>query len=546
MTSSRKVKLQDRGTPEPKPSRKVVLDELLRSLQDLVTNELAVDVPLDDVPSPIAAPVAAAQPVFESPPTLPEPKAPKAAAPAKGAAALPDPTATEANPRPERANRGIEPAAAAVVREPEPEPPDLIVEELVAEPVASPAEIAPTSAPDSRPAVAPAARTNRPAAVVKPETAKPASKSKPLELAIESGPILPAPECKPTGSAAVVEPQPAKPTPKSRPLELAIESDPAAPAPERKPAAPAAVVEPETRNSAGKSSLKPAIEPEAAAPPPERKAAAPAADPATTARPRRGRLGDTVVITPPRDIPPPPKAAPQRGGRQAVVETPVPAEGLQQQLPYLDVSPSPDGNTPDSSLLVEPDGEIPHLPVADKADPRTPSARGGAHTDHDLLAESEIEIPDLPSTGFMTASPAVPSPLDRAGSMATDGPDELPDLDDSAVPTTVPAKPTALSVVDDDTGPSDIPLLEDAIDLDEHIELATPKPPATANPTAPRPAGTDPRRLAIQLAARLNVDLRREGKPVLGSDVIAKLARLLEESLAKGAPNMENTRPKKL
>lgn len=524
MTSSRKVKLQDRGTPEPKPSRKVVLDELLRSLQDLVTNELAVDVPLDDVPSPVAA----AQPVFESPPALPEPKAPKAAAPAKGAAALPDPTATEENPRPERANRGIEPAAAAVVREPEPEPPDLIVEELVAEPVASPAEIAPTSAPDSRPAVAPAARTNRPAAVVKPETAKPASKSRPLELAIESGPILPAPERKPAGPAAVVEPQPAKPAPKSRPLELAIESDPAAPAPERKPAAPAAVVEPE-----------------AAAPPPKRKAAASAADPATTARPRRGRLGDTVVITPPRDIPPPPKAAPQRGGRQAVVETPVPAGGLQQQLPYLDVSPSPDGNTPDSSLRVEPEGEIPHLPVADKVAPQTPAARGGAHTDHDLPAELEIEIPDLPSTGFMTASPAVPSPLDRAGSMATDGPDELPDLDYSAVPTTVPAKPTALSVVDDDTGPSDIPLLEDAIDLDEHIELASPKPPAPATPTAPRPTGGDPRRLAIQLAARLNVDLRREGKPVLGSDVIAKLARLLEESLAKGAPNMENTRPKK-
>ena len=520
MTSSRKVKLQDRGTPEPKPSRKVVLDELLRSLQDLVTNELAVDVPLDDIPAPIAT---------------------KAAAPPPG----PTAAVTVSNAR--TAAPAIEPRTTPAVREPEPEPPDLIVEELVAEPVASPAKIAPTptSAPDSRPAVAPAARTSRPAAVVKPETATPASKSKPLELAIESGPILPAPERKPAAPAAVDEPQPAKPAPKSRPLELAIEPDPVAPAPERKPAAPAAVVEPETKNPARKSSLKLAIEPAAAVPPPEGKTAAPAADPATTARPRRGRLGDTVVMTPPRDIPPPPKGAPRRGGRQAVVETPVPAEGLQQQLPYLDVSPSPDGNTPDSSLLVEPEGQIPHLPVADKVAPRTPAARGGAHTDHDLPAESAIEIPDLPSTGFMTASPAVPSPLDRAGSMATDGPDELPDLDYSAVPTTVPAKPTALSVVDDDTGPSDIPLLEDAIDLDEHIELATPKPPAPPMPTAPRPTDGDPRRLAIQLAARLNVDLRREGKPVLGSDVIAKLARLLEESLAKGAPNMENTRPKK-
>jgi hypothetical protein len=166
--------------------------------------------------------------------------------------------------------------------------------------------------------------------------------------------------------------------------------------------------------------------------------------------------------------------------------------------------------------------------------------------DYDLLAESAIEIPDLPSAGLMTTGPSIPAPTDRTNTLATDGPDELPDLDHSAAPPAAPTRPTALSVVDDDTGPSDIPLLEDAIDLDEHIELSTPKPAAApARRTAPPSAGNDPRRLAIQLAARLNVDLRREGKPVLGSDVIAKLARLLEESLAKGAPNMENTRPKK-
>ncbi len=514
MTSTRKVKLQDRGTPEPKPSRKVVLDELLRSLQDLVTHELAVDVSLDESPAPIAAPaiaVATAPPAVE-PPAPPEPNVSSAAAA----------------------------RATAAVHEPEPEPPDLIVEELVAEPVASP------TAPDSVPAVAAATKTRPPTAVVEPETAKPTPKSKPLELAIESGPIAPASERKAAAPAPVVEPQSTKAAPKSRPLELAIESGPVAAAPERKPAGAAAVVEPETAKPARKSRPQElTIEPEVVAPPAERKAPAPAPNPATGTRPQRNKLGDTVVLTRPRDLPPPPKATPKRGGRQAVVETPVPPEGLQQQLPYLDVSPSPAGSTPDSALLVEPEVDIPQRPVADKVAPQAPAAKGGAHIDHDLLAETEIEIPDLPSTGFMTASPAVPSPLDRAGSMTTDGPDELPDLDHSAVPATVPAKHTALSVVDDDTGPSDIPLLEDAIDLDEHIELATPKPPAPATPTAPRPTGGDPRRLAIQLAARLNVDLRREGKPVLGSDVIAKLARLLEESLAKGASNMENTRPKK-
>jgi hypothetical protein len=46
------------------------------------------------------------------------------------------------------------------------------------------------------------------------------------------------------------------------------------------------------------------------------------------------------------------------------------------------------------------------------------------------------------------------------------------------------------------------------------------------------------------VAARLNVELRKQGKRGLASDVIAHLAHLLEDALAKGRANMENSPPK--
>ena len=47
-------------------------------------------------------------------------------------------------------------------------------------------------------------------------------------------------------------------------------------------------------------------------------------------------------------------------------------------------------------------------------------------------------------------------------------------------------------------------------------------------------------KLAIQVAARLNVEMRRGGKRGLNSDVITHLARILEEALAQAASNSEN------
>jgi hypothetical protein len=94
----------------------------------------------------------------------------------------------------------------------------------------------------------------------------------------------------------------------------------------------------------------------------------------------------------------------------------------------------------------------------------------------------------------------------------------------------------------------DIPVLEEVVeetDTDEIDQEMDPDSDIDAMGFAPLAANLPPadaaHRLAVQVAARLNVELRKSGQTGLNSDVITRLARLLEEALAKAAPNMENT-----
>src|SRR3970040_1752516 len=60
MSPTRKPKPPDKGPPpEHKPSRKVALEEVMRSLQDLVSNELAIEPEKQPGESEPAAPVKA-------------------------------------------------------------------------------------------------------------------------------------------------------------------------------------------------------------------------------------------------------------------------------------------------------------------------------------------------------------------------------------------------------------------------------------------------------------------------------------------------------
>ncbi len=177
---------------------------------------------------------------------------------------------------------------------------------------------------------------------------------------------------------------------------------------------------------------------------------------------------------------------------QAASKVPVPAGGLQQELPLDALSPVPDASPPAAESSTE--------PMVRETPPAAVSEPGGM----------TLDVPPADTDNGI--------PLDIV---------PLSDTETVLAPA-------------EDINWDDIPVLEEAVDMPEENEVresghaATNLPPADAA-----------RRLAIQVAARLNVELRKSGQNGLSSDIITRLARLLQEALAKGAPNMENTPPDK-
>ncbi len=171
----------------------------------------------------------------------------------------------------------------------------------------------------------------------------------------------------------------------------------------------------------------------------------------------------------------------------------VPAEGLQQELPYLeDISPAPSA--------------IPPAPIPEAA------AFEMAELSLQELARAELPLIEVKTDIIAEHGTLPPEPMT-----------------------------TALSASGEEINWDDIPILEEVVDMSEELDVhetghAADQPVATKLPTADAA-----RRLAIQVAARLNVELRKSGQGGLSSDIITRLARLLQEALAKGAPNMENT-----
>ncbi len=212
---------------------------------------------------------------------------------------------------------------------------------------------------------------------------------------------------------------------------------------------------------------------------------------------QRAETAEPEGIAPParQNEPPPARKSEPRAARSArspAVPAPqpsppaIPPGGLQQELPYLD---------PDETIVLTPVAPPPDAEPPAPAEPSEPA----------LVLAIEAEVTEL--------APLEPLPEDSE-----------------------PAAPMVATAVDEgDLG--EIPVLEDIIDFNEEPE------PRTDAPAVPPAA--DARRLAIQVAARLNVELRKAGKPSLSSDVITRLARLLEEALAKAATNMENKPPEK-
>lgn len=84
-----------------------------------------------------------------------------------------------------------------------------------------------------------------------------------------------------------------------------------------------------------------------------------------------------------------------------------------------------------------------------------------------------------------------------------------------------------------------IPVLTDAVVFpDAAGEFAAEVP---AQLEAPLPSPDRARDIAIQVAARLNIELRKSGRRGLNTPAIIRLAQLLRDALAQAQPNMDNS-----
>jgi hypothetical protein len=142
--------------------------------------------------------------------------------------------------------------------------------------------------------------------------------------------------------------------------------------------------------------------------------------------------------------------------------------------------------------------------------------------------------PAIPPGGLQTELPLTDPALDLPSGSTIPSPTSLPRPVAEAGSAPIPAQPVAAAASATWAGNAhedNIPLLQDVIDA---VETLAPR-------AAPTGLSTEQaRRMAIQVAARLNVELRRSGKRALGTDVITRLARMLQETLAQSPPNVDN------
>lgn len=178
---------------------------------------------------------------------------------------------------------------------------------------------------------------------------------------------------------------------------------------------------------------------------------------------------------------------------------------------------------------------LPDIPV----EIPTPSETATTKTKTDPSGIQQ-ELPYLDALPELPAESPAPSVVDTEQpaaqllqAEATNAPSIL-DFPAPAIPEPAPPAPAAEQAIIPENW-DDIPVLEEAVDMADINDT-------DEGPTAMLPHPGDARRLAIQVAARLNVELRKSGQHGLSSEIITRLARMLEEALAKGAANVENTK----
>ena len=206
--------------------------------------------------------------------------------------------------------------------------------------------------------------------------------------------------------------------------------------------------------------------------------------------------------------------------------------------------------TQSASAIPEVVDELPGL----GAEPLTTLAEPSPTTGDDVpLGGIQQELPYLETAPpAPSASHPAPTPVAAETEVTPFLPETLP-VDDAKTDF-VAGNNTSVSSAEELQW-DDFPVLEEVVDQTEEIDTdeighrTDPVGVNAAKELLPSSANLPPaeaaRRLAIQVAARLNVELRKSGQGGLSSDIITRLARLLQEALAKGTSNMENTPPDK-
>lgn len=196
-------------------------------------------------------------------------------------------------------------------------------------------------------------------------------------------------------------------------------------------------------------------------------------------------------------------------------------------LVYPDTSPEMFTDATPSEPALEPAPE-PTGPVetreADVADLSAESDFGpDADASMDSVDLDSIDMDPDPATHALPESPPTGGrerPAERLGerlreSLALIAPDDADAIATPAQPMSKPAPPINAPLPEADA----IPVLDEALDsqlpLDFHVRC---------------------RAIAIQATARFDRDMRREGRAPLSSDLVAHLARILEQALAQEFP----------
>lgn len=267
-------------------------------------------------------------------------------------------------------------------------------------------------------------------------------------------------------------------------------------------------------------------------------------------------------MSPTRKAKPPDKGAPpeHKPSRKVALEEVMRSlQDLVNNELAIDTAKQPDKSTTSESKKPRTTGNLPDVPATPPHNSDTTFA--------ETTSESEsITLETFPDSGTSTAEPqAGPKPVIPAGGLqqelpyldalspassvrqsdndasgipsasSTNDADRITRSKSAAMPSTeeIPATPDELDW-------DDIPVLEEAVEFLEESELNE-TGQTGGNRTSPLPRADAARRLAIQVAARLNVELRKSGQAGLSSDIITRLARLLQEALAKNSSTGENT-----